>query len=158
MARPTSSTVTSFRTSVAPVSGSTATWATFAPYVYVSAVVVNFPTASSGAATVASVSTAPSPSPSRLYTSQPRQASAEASSPVRLAASATSWACSPAAAATTALPPTTTARLWYVPQPSATRLVLPWRTVIHSNGIASSSARICARTVSWPWPEEAQPL
>ena len=158
MARPTSSTVTSRRTSVAPVSGSTATWATCAPYVYVSAVVVNFPTASSGAASFASVSTAPSPRPSLLYTSQPRHSSAEASSPVRVAASATSCACSAVAAATTALPPTTTARLWYVPQPSATRLVLPWNTRIHSKGIASASARICAMTVSWPWPEEAQPV
>src|SRR5437870_5630385 len=134
-----------------------APWATCAPYVYVSAVVVNFPTASTGAL-VARVSTGRSPTPSRLYTSPPRHSSAASSSPARFAASATSCDFSAAAAAATALPPTTTARLWYVPQPSATKLVLPWRTVIHPNGIASSSARICARTVSWPWPEEAQPL
>src|SRR5207247_430832 len=79
MARPTSSTVTKRSTSVAPVSGSTATWATCAPYVYVSAVVVNFPTASTGAL-VARVSTGRSPTPSRLYTA-PARAERHAAAP-----------------------------------------------------------------------------
>src|SRR5207247_1581800 len=104
MARPTSSTVTKRSTSVAPVSGSTATWATCAPYVYVSAVVVNFPTASTGAL-VARVSTGRSPTPSRLYTSPPRHSSAASSSPARFAASATSCDFSAAAAAAAADPP-----------------------------------------------------
>ncbi len=62
------------------------------------------------------------------------------------------------AAASTALPPITVLRLDHEPTPSGTRSVSPWTTSITSSSTPSTSAAICASTVSIPWPEDAPPV
>jgi len=56
------------------------------------------------------------------------------------------------------MPPRAMLRLPKVPMPDLTRAVSPCTTVTRSMGTCSSSATSWAKTVSCPWPCDAEPV